>query len=701
MGGDTNKGRDKAREVFWRFDEVHRERGHIEYMQRAKRLEDLYFGGGRQWLSDHRAIIEGEGRPCREVNTILPTVNAAIGYQIANRVDITYMPKGGLASQEGATTMSKVTKHVLENTGYRYSETEAFRDGLVQQRGFIDIRMDYEDSIDGEIKITTLDPLDVIPDPDAKSYDPDQWADVHVTRWLTAREIESIYGKGAADAVKDSWIGYCDEKNWGAETVRRFGFGNDLPPSYAMGAAWIGDNEYTRRYRIVDKQYHEYANALVAVFPGNDLRVVEGYPPQHLAWLMDNGVNLITRRVRRVKWQVCAPEVMLFDDFSPFEHFTVVPYFPFFSRGQTLGMVDNMESPAESLNKMVSQFEHIVNGSANGGWQGEADQLTNMTDDEFVANGARNNIVLLRKKGAQEFTKIQPNPVPSGLDRMIDMMHNHLNIVSGVDPAGMGVDRPDMSGIALQSLEYAQQKKLAIVLDNLGRTRLMVADRTRKLIQRYMGGERVIRITEVDDYGAEQQVPLALNVRQADGTILNDLTIGEYDIAVAERPANVTFNNSEFEQIKAMKEMGIQIPDAVVIRASNLADKNEIAEAMRAQQGQTDPRVEADAALKQANARLADARTIGENVKAMFSAIQTAQAIVVSPQSAILADQLAKSAGFVDQDIAPIFPEGAMPAAPAQIAAPGDTSPLTPSDPASPAVGLNAGMTDAPIQPPQ
>jgi len=105
--------------------------------------------------------------------------------------------------------------------------------------------------------------------------------------------------------------------------------------------------------------------------------------------------------------------------------------------------------------------------------------------------------------------------------------------------------------------------------------------------------------------------------------------------------------------------------------------------------------------MKKSAAALNKAREIGENVKAMFAAIQTGQAIVATPQSAMLADQIARSAGFVDKDVSPIFPEGAVQAAPAQIAAPGDTTPLTPADPASPAVGLNAGMTDAPTQPPQ
>lgn len=695
--------REKARSVFWRLQDV-KSRGHDQYVQRVQRLDDLYFGGGRMWRPSHRDQVEAEGRPAREVNTILPTINAAVGYQIANRMDIAYLPKGSRATEEGAKTMSKVIKHTLENTRYRWRETEVFSDGIIRRRGYFDIRMDYSDSLDGEVKITSPDPMDVIPDPDGKTYDPDGWADVHTCRWLTHDEIEGLYGKDAADEIRGTWRNYADEANWSTELVRRDGFGDSVPPTYGYYQGWYGDNDYVRRYRVVDKQWHEYTNGLVAVFPGGDFRVVEGYPQEHLAWLLDRGVSLVTRRIRRVRWSVCAPEVCIRDEHSPYEHFTIVPYFPIFSRGQTIGMVDNMESPAEMLNKFVSQFEHVVNSSANGGWQGEAGVLENMTDEDFTQNGAQTGLVLLRKPGTKEFSRIQPNQVPTGLDRMIDFAHNHLNIVSGVDPQGMQIDRNDMSGIALQSLEYTQQKKLAGILDNLSQTRHMVGDRVRKLVQRYMGGERVLRITEVDPYGVERRVPLAVNVRQPDGRIFNDLTAGEYDMSISERPANVTFNNSEFEQIKAMrKDMGIPIPDPVVVRASNLADKSEIAEAMQSASDKADPLAEAEAALKLANARLADQRAVAEGVKAMFAAIQTAQAIVVTPQSAALADALARSAGFKDQDAAPIFPEAPQAALPApqDISAPGDTTPLTPESPANPVDGVNAGMTDAPVQPPK
>lgn len=695
---DTNNNRDKAREIFWRFEEVV-QRGHEDYMVHARRLEDFYLGGGRQWEDADRVQREGEGRPCREVNTILPIVNAAAGYQIANRVDISYLPKGGMADSATAKVLGKVVKHSLDNTRYRWSETEAFLDGMIQQRGYLDVRMDYSENLEGEVRIFTPDPMDVVPDPDAKGYDPDTWGDVHLTRWLTADDIEGLYGKEAADHVVANAGSYTEETNWGAERVDRDGFGN-LPYGYAKSRGWYGDNPRLRRYRLIDKQANVYETSLVAVFPGGDLHVAEHLSPEHMSFLSQQGVSFIQRRMRRVRWQVACPEAVFYDQLSPYDHITLVPYFPYFRRGRTIGMVDNMVSPAEMLNKFVSQYEHVVNTSANSGWQGEADSLANMSDDEFTNEGATTGLMLLRKSGKPEFKKIEPNQVPNGINLMIDMAANHLNVVSGVDPNGMGIDVTDMSGVALQSLEYAQQKKLAVALDNLERTRYMVADRVLEMVQKFMGSARVIRITEVDPYGVEYQVPLAINQQQPDGRILRDLTVGDYDAAVHERPANVTFNNSEFEQLKAMvKEMGIAIPPAVVVRASNLADKEEIAQALREAQGEPDPRIEAEAALKRANANLAEAKAVGERLKALFAAIQTGQAIVMTPGSAPLADSLARSAGFQDQDAPPIVPNAPVLAGPAQsAAAPGDTTPLTP---ASPMEGANAGMTDDPLNPPQ
>ena len=100
-------------------------------------------------------------------------------------------------------------------------------------------------------------------------------------------------------------------------------------------------------------------------------------------------------------------------------------------------------------------------------------------------------------------------------------------------------------------------------------------------------------------------------------------------------------------------------------------------------------------ALLQAQARKTDADAVQAGVTGMFSATQAANQIVAVPGIAPLADALLKSAGFKDQDAAPIVPN-----APAGIEAPpqvvpqpqANTSPNFPALPASPAQGADAGI---------
>lgn len=679
-----------AREIFERHEEVF-ERGHEDYMREARELEDMYLGGGRQWRPEDRAILEAEGRPCWEVDITKPAVNAAAGYQIANRVDISFVPRGGAADEFNAKLQSKVVRQILDNNRWRQKETQVFLDGLIQRRGYFDIRMNYDDSPLGEVKIRVPDPLDCLPDPDANSLDPDDWSDYMETRWLNAAQLEWNYGEDAAKEIVARGDSLCEHLNHGEEHgILRAGFNERLVAAYSLNRAFRNERGPTRRYRVIERQVNEYQLALTAVFPGGDERVVEGMDREYIAQLIEQGIPVIKRRKRRVRFQVAAPDVAVFNEIAPFSHFTVVPYFPFFRRGRSTGMLDSLKSTQEMLNKFVSQFAHIVNTSANSGWQGESGQLDNMSDQDLVNNGGKTGLVLLRRPGTPKLEKITPNQIPTGIDRMIELSHLHAKMVSGMDDTLLGNTPADLSGVAIQSLQFASQQKLALPLDNLSWTRQMVAVRTQELTQRFYGAERIMRIAEEDMYGVTRYIPTVLNQRMPDGTIVNDLTMGTYDLVMSEQPGQVTFDNSQFQQLKDMREMGINVPEHRIIRASNLADKSEIAEEMAKAAGQVDPVVEAETRLKNAQAEKAEAAATNSRVEGMFSAVKTAREIVLTPQTASLADVLLRSAGFKDQDAAPLLPS-APAAIPGEMAAPGpeNSNPLTPTNPD---VGLDTGL---------
>ena len=679
---------DAARDNWARY-EYAKDRGHIDYMPLAARCEDMYMGQGRQWTPGARAQLEKERRPCYELNEIKPSVNAAIGYQISNRVDIAFKPRGGDADLARATTLSKVAMQVADMAGLHWRETQVFSDGVIQQRGYFDLRMNFDDNILGEIAISALDPMDVIPDPDAKAYDPDEWGDVLITRWLTLDEIEQLYGRAArvkAEETNDAGTDFGDIDN--EQPRSKFASKNLLGVYDACALREDGH----KRYRIIDRQRWVYEMTPCLVWPTGDVQIEAALAPDSIADALAQGAVPAKRMCRRVKWVVTTLTATLHDTYSPYDHFTVVPYFAYFRRGQTGGMVDDAIGPQEVLNKAISQYIHILSTSANSGWITEEGSITNMTTAELRTRGSAAGLHIEVKKGATWPQKIQPNTVPTGVDRLIDRADKALKDVT-VPEAMRGIGGANEPGIAIQSKQFAAQQQLAVPLDNLAYTRHLLAKRILKLIQRYYDSHRIFRITETDPMtGKPTDQVLEINkFDPATGMYVNDVTIGAYDVVISEQPMQVTFENSQFKQALEMRQAGIAIPDPTLIKHSNLADKQEILASMQGQQPPVDPRAEAQARLIDAQARKTDAQAVDVAIKAQYSGTQAALEIARNPGAAPIADSMLRSAGYVDRDAGPIVPQPSQ-ALPGLDGPQRTTDPLTPAGPASPAAGQEAGI---------
>lgn len=113
----------------------------------------------------------------------------------------------------------------------------------------------------------------------------------------------------------------------------------------------------------------------------------------------DYGLELISKMSKKVRWTVTCDKVVLFDGWSPYNDFTIVPYFAYFRRGRPFGMVRNLLSPQEQLNKISSQELHIVNTTANSGWMVESGSLVGMTTDDLEEHGAETGLVVSMRVG--------------------------------------------------------------------------------------------------------------------------------------------------------------------------------------------------------------------------------------------------------------------------------------------------------------
>lgn len=692
MANDTS-----ARENWARY-QYGKDRGHIEYTERAELCERMYMGGGEQWSDADKEILRSQGRPFYEFNEVKPSVNSAIGYQIQNRMDIAFKPRGQKGDMETATILSKVAMQIADATKLHWVETQVYGDGLIEQRGYFDVRMDFDRNMKGDVAVFNLDPRDVIPDPDAKSYDPDKWGDVTVSRWLTLDEIEQFWGRNARDKAEASGD---DGQDYGEtdDEVRRNKFGSDR--NAGLFDAFIMGGDGLKRYRVIDRQVSVYEKTDCLVFPeSGDIAIMANLSEESIADALNQGAVKAKRMRRRIKWVVSTYSATLHEGYSPYDHFTIVPYFAYFRRGKTRGMVDDAIGPQEALNKAVSQYVHIINTSANSGWVVEEGSLTNMDTEELEQVGAKTGLVIEFAKGATKPDKIQPNQIPSGVDKLIDRATKALKDVT-VPEAMRGQQGAEVSGIAIQAKQFASQQQLAVPLDNLAYTRQMLATRILKLIQRYYDSYRVFRITETDPMtGKPKEEVLEINKFEPEtNTYLYDVTVGEYDVVITEQPMQVTFENSQFQQAIEMREKGINIPDAMVIRYSNLTDKHEIVSQMEgAATPPPDPRAEAEAALKAAQAEKVKAETekvrnetVEVRGRTVYSTMQSAQVVASNPLVTGTADQLLGTLGFEDQDAAPYVnqPPAGMAAQAMATNIPQNTNPLTPT---SPALGFEDGI---------
>lgn len=617
-----------ATKIWARYAWV-RDNGHARFIEKADKCERFF--AGDQWDRADKARLELVRRPALTINKIISTISNVMGEQIFNRSETSFRPRSG-APAEVADALTKVYKQISDNNQLDWKRSDMFADGIITSRGFLDMRIAYGDSVQGEIVIENLNPKNVIIDPDGEDYDPDTWGEVFVTKWVTADDIAVLYTEADAELLRNREQSFFP---YGYDSIEsaRDRFGDRQNPMYTGD---YDNSSVLRNIRLIERQHRTLDRQKHFVAPATgDMRAIPlDFERDKIAFFVEKyGFQVTTKLVRRIRWSVIADNVKLHDDWSPYKHFTVVPFFPYFRRGNTIGLVENLLGSQELLNKVTSQELHVVNTTANSGWKLKTGALTNMTPEELEQRGATTGLVL-ELTDINDAEKISPNQVPQGLDRISYKAEEHIKTISGVNDSMQGFDREDVAAKAIDKKKQSGATGLAKPMDSLIRTDFILARNALDLVQEFYTEERLITITH--DAATNEASTFSVNQATPEGAIANDLTMGEYDVVTTSVPHRETMEDSQFEQAVSMKEMGIAIPDSVIVDASRLNNKKDVIKQMmastqspeaqaaqqlqqRAQQAEIG-KTEAEIGQKQADAGLKRAKTQETTVKAQVLA---------------------------------------------------------------------------------
>lgn len=634
-------------EENWNRYSFARDNGHLGFVRKAALCEQYFYGN--QWREETRRRLEQQLKPVVTVNKIWSSLLVIMGEMLQVQGDVAFQPTAS-GNQETADALTKIYRSILRSNNYQVREAEVFDSGIIRSRGFFDIRLNFNDQLQGEVKLRSVNSKNVIVDQDASEYDPDTWSEVFYTQWVTANTIKTEYNKADGESLEqkdpstfrfgidstDSFVntfgGAIRGGNLGSTTV-------NTNPSFAPQSSVAMDTTVRRLIRVIERQYVDIdkVDHFVDRKTGDMRPIPDSWGEERIREVIQALDYLVLpKRIKRIRFMTTADDHVLFDDWSPLRHFSFVPYFPMFHEGQTLGMIEQIMSPQDMLNKVLSQELHVVNTTANSGWQMEEGQLVNMDSEELETEGARTGLVLERRRGTNPLEKIEPNQVPTGLDRLTFKADEMVKELSGASDSKRGFDRADVSGKAIKAKNIAGSVNFAKALFNLVQTRHLVAKRVISIVQEHYTEERLFRVASARLGGEAEEI--RINVLTPEGLVLNDLTAGEYDVAITDVPLTDTFEESQFDEAVRLRELGVAIPDDVLIETSKLPKKHELAQRVRElnEGSDNDPNAaklaELEIALKEAEIETKQATAQKQKAEAA-KAIAEAQAMIQESQN--------------------------------------------------------------------
>ena len=619
---------DLANDVWCRYAWL-RDNGHLEFVQKATKCDDFF--AGLQWDANDLALLKSYRRPALTINKIISTISNVLGEQIFNRTDIAFKPRNEGATTEIADALSKVFMQISDNNQLPWVRSDVFCDGIIGSRGFFDVRLDFTDSMRGEVRIEQLNPKNVLIDADADEYDPDKWGDVIVTKWMSPDQIELLYSKKDADLLRgrtDSYFPY------GYDSIDRDRDRFGHPRAVQYGSPYESERNNVRNIRVIERQWRKLDRVMhfVDLETGDTRMVSQDWTREQIDQHLEQNphLSLTKKLIQRIRWTVVADNVVLHDDWSPYKHFTVVPYFPYFRRGRTIGLVENLIGPQELLNKVSSQELHVVNTTANSGWKVKRNALQNMSVAELEQRGAQSGLVIELDE-LDNAEKITPNQTPTGLDRISHKAEQHIDGISGVSQYMKGFAREDVSAKSVQANQQGGQANLAKVMDNMNRTDYILARNILDMVQEYYTEQRLIHITT--DRLTNQTEQLAVNQPTPEGQILNDLTLGEYAVVVTNQPERNAMEQSQFDHAVRMRvEAGVQIPDKYILKASMLKDKTDIIQSMDEEQQSPEAQAaaEMDRRMKAAEVAAKEAEAQQKGTDAQLKAAKAQKEMILA-----------------------------------------------------------------------
>lgn len=500
---------------------------------RDRDLECRAFYKGDQWKKDDRDLRTG--RPTLTVNRLPQFVKQITGEMRQNKPAIRVLPVDDETDPKLAEVYTAIIRHIESGSDAHRVYSKAGEQAVIGGLGWFRILTDYasDKSFAQEIKVRSIrNPLAVVCDPGAVELTRCDMNWAFVSEMLTEEEFRAKYPK----ANLSGWTAE-DESliHWRADKMVR------------VAEYWVREN-YSRELYLLSDGSARYGDEQVDMASMGGLEIIQKR----------------TVQAKRVKcYKITAGEVLEENDWAG----SLIPLIPVIGEEIEVGdevfrhgLIYHSIDPQRAYNFARSAMvEHIAS-------QPKAPYLltTGMVSNPKIKKQWEN-----LNSGNPPALLYEPDPLQPGGPRReappafsqgwyqeAMVADGDMKATTGIYDASLGKQSNETSGRAIMARDQQGETGSYVYVDNLSAAIRHAGIILIELIPHIYNAERTIRIMGED--GAIEGFE-RVNTMLPDGTVWNDISVGQFDLEVTTGPAFATKRMEAAERLMQLVQAFPQI----------------------------------------------------------------------------------------------------------------------------------------------
>lgn len=578
------------RDVLSRMEAFYSQSLSINQSYWAEAEIDVRFESGDQALwNEIYGSVPLARRRMFTFNRLKRIKNMMSGHQRKNRKSTMVIPVEN-GDQETADQFSKVMDWVIRNDNILDTISDAFEGALITGMNLLQVWVDYRsDPISGNIRVDNCSYNSFLIDPFFRKKDLSDCNAIWKRSFLTKSECLSLLPDQKEFILSLNSYGSLDNK---------FQY---MPENfnYAPSNLLTYDEFYYKDYRT-QRMLVDTNTGKTIEWSGNDdeaLRLFVQMYPQ---------VKEVEQTIPTVRLAIVVQGTVVYDGPNPLgiDEYPFVPVIAYYSPDipyfhlRIQGVIRGLRDAQFLYNRRKAIELDILESQVNSGFIYKKNALVD-PKSVFLSGQGRGIAIKDEVDMATSIQKIQPAALDGSVIQISEILAREIQEIAGISDELLGIAEDQKAGILSMLRQGAALTTLQKLYDQLDSSQKLLGKIMLKIVQNNFTPGKVERIIE--------QEPMPQFYNKA---------FGIYDAAVEEGVNTTTQKQREFAQLIEMRNMGIAIPDTVIIKAATIQNKKDLLDEIEKQEQQAqqmrEQEMQTQMQLTQAQTELAYARAAAD-----------------------------------------------------------------------------------------